>query len=246
MQQNYTERSQPADTGPIYKETNMSRLPVEPFNTVSNLIFLAVAIYWIKKTRFDMKKYPVTSFAMPILLLGYIGGTIFHATRSHNLWLFMDYMAIMVLVLLASVYMWKTLVNNWALTFILTLGPVFIYRIFSKFIVLSHQASISLGYSVLAINVVLPAILHCIYRNPKGWKALMSASAAFIVAIGCRQADSIEPLAKFLPMGTHFLWHIFGGISAFFLAEYLFKSEKIVYENGFALKPRLQQEIDRS
>ena len=43
----------PGDFGPFYAETHMGRLPVEPWNTFSNLAFLAIAVYWAFKIRKD-------------------------------------------------------------------------------------------------------------------------------------------------------------------------------------------------
>lgn len=50
---------EPNDQGPIYRETDMSRLLVEPWSTFSNLIFLAVFIYFAVKTRFSYKRFPL-------------------------------------------------------------------------------------------------------------------------------------------------------------------------------------------
>ena len=36
----------PNDNGPIYVETLMGRFPVEPWNTYSNLLFLALIVFW--------------------------------------------------------------------------------------------------------------------------------------------------------------------------------------------------------
>ena len=36
----------PKDSGPVYTETLPGSFPVEPFNTFSNIIFLAIVIYF--------------------------------------------------------------------------------------------------------------------------------------------------------------------------------------------------------
>jgi hemolysin III len=216
------------DCGPIYKETDMSRMPVEPVNTVSNLIFLFIFIWWAWKTKLNFKKFPLLTFAMPLLLIGWIGGTIYHATRSHYIWLLIDYIPILILVLTAAVYLWKMLVKNWVLVFLLALGPACIYRILFEMIHVHHTVYISVGYSILAANVVVPAVLHCALKYRRGWKALTAALLCFVIAIVCRQLD-YNGIENPLPMGTHFLWHIFGGLSAFFLAHYIYHVEKNNY-----------------
>ena len=41
----------PNDRGPIYLETLMGRFPVEPWNTFSNLLFLALIVFWFLRVR---------------------------------------------------------------------------------------------------------------------------------------------------------------------------------------------------
>ncbi len=217
---------EPNDQGPIYRETDISRIPVEPWSTFSNLIFLAVFIYFAVKTKFKYKKYPLLVIFLPILLLGWIGGTIYHATRSNDIWLLLDYIPIMFLVLMASIYFWREVVGKWTLVFCFTLFPIIIYRLIYETLALPHSLSISAGYSVLALIVIIPLVLHCIWKNPNGWKFLAGALGSFIIAITCRLLDD-NCLTAYLPMGTHFLWHLFGGFCCFFMFYYIYEAEKI-------------------
>ena len=45
----------------------------------------------------------------------------------------------------------------------------------------------------------------------------------FAVAIAFRTLDNIMII---LPMGTHWLWHTFGGIAVFFLLYYVYMDDK--------------------
>ena len=219
------------DEGPRYAETNLDRFPVEPWATVTNLIFLFIIIYWTRKTRLSFKKFPLISISMPILFIGYIGGTIYHATRSHKIWLLLDYMPILILILAAAIFLWQAVFKDLKWTFACTIGPVFIYRILTSIITIPDQYFISMGYTVLALSILMPAIFHCLLKNPSGAKWLLLAFVAFVVAIMCRFFD-MKAAETFLPIGTHFLWHIFGGISSFFLLQYLYESEKLSFKNG--------------
>jgi hypothetical protein len=219
---------EPNDDGPIYRETDMSRMPVEPWSTASNLVFLAVFIYFAIKTKFSYKKFPLVVVFLSILLIGWIGGTVYHATRSHDIWLMMDYMPIMFLVLMSSIYFWRELVGKWILVFTFTLLPIVAYRLLYETLTLPHSISISIGYSVMALVVVIPLILHCIYKNPKAWKFLVSALVSFAIAITFRILD--EHLGESLTMGTHFLWHLFGGFCCFFMIYYMYSTEKLKIE----------------
>ncbi len=81
-----TQQLFPNDTGPLYQETIQGRLPVEPFNTYSNLIFIAIIIFFISKIYKRPKQHIFLCVAIPIIFISWIGGTIFHATRSHQVW----------------------------------------------------------------------------------------------------------------------------------------------------------------
>ena len=221
----FIRKIEPNDQGPIYRETDMSRLPVEPWSTASNLIFLVVFIYFAFKTKYNYKKFPLLVVFISILLVGWIGGTIYHATRSHDIWLKLDYMPIMFLVLMSSIYFWRELVGKWILVFTFTMLPIISYYFMYKNLTFSHSISISIGYSVMAFVVVVPLILHCIYKNPKAWKFLVGALVSFAFAITFRVLDN--QLGNSLSMGTHFLWHLFGGFCCFFMMYYVYSSEKI-------------------
>ena len=218
-------RVEPNDQGPIYRETDMSRLPVEPWSTASNLVFLLVFIYFVIKTKFNYKKFPLLVVFLIILFLGWTGGTIYHATRSHNIWLKLDYMPIMFLVLMATIYFWRELVGKWILVFTFTMLPIMIYYFTYETLTFSHTVSVSIGYSVMAVVVVVPLILHCIYKNPKAWKSVAAALISFGIAITFRLLD--KQFEESITMGTHFLWHIFGGFCCFFILHYIYKTEKM-------------------
>jgi hemolysin III len=222
---------EPNDQGPVYRETDMSRLPVEPWSTVSNLIFLLVFIYFAVKTKFSYKKFPVLVVFLVILFIGWTGGTIYHATRSSDIWLKMDYMPIMFIVLLAAVHFWREVVKKWIWVFCFTLLPIMLYHFVYKSLTVSHTISISIGYSIMALIVLVPLILHCILKNPKSWKFLAGGLLSFIFAISFRVLDN-HKITEALPMGTHFLWHIFGGLCCFFMMYYVYNTEKMKQEKS--------------
>ncbi len=95
----------PNDAGPIYQETIEGRIPVEPFNTFSNLIFIIIIIYFLIKIKNNTKKHPFFLFVLPIIFISWIGGTMFHGTRIHNFWLFLDWLPIMFLCFSVIVYL---------------------------------------------------------------------------------------------------------------------------------------------
>jgi hemolysin III len=208
----------PGDFGPIYAETVMGRFPVEPWNTFSNLVFLFVCIHFARKTALSRERHPLLVMSLPVLLVGYIGGTVFHATRSANIWLYLDFMPIFILTLAAAVHFWSLLLGGLWRSLIVMPLPFAFTSILHKTLPLSRQGSISIGYLGLACGILLPGFLFCLKDRLRhgGW--LFGAFASFGVAITFRLLD--KDLA--FPMGTHFLWHIFGGLSTFSLMNYIY------------------------
>ncbi|GAA4279413.1 ceramidase domain-containing protein [Aquimarina mytili] len=211
----------PNDTGPIYRETVMSRLPVEPFNTFSNLIFLFIIIYFSVRVYKNFRDHAFLGFCLPVLAIGFVGGTLFHGTRSHEIWLFMDWVPIMLLCMASVFYFifklfyvwWKRLVALivlFAVSFAIRLLPV------------PPVIRISLGYVITAITVLSPIILYLIKTKGQHKELIIAAVLSFVLAVSFRSLDRILN-TEFLYMGTHWLWHLFGGISVFFLMLYLYR-----------------------
>lgn len=213
------------DFGPIYQETLPGRFPVEPWNTYSNVIFLLIIAYFYSKTRLDSHTYPMMSVSIPILFLGFVGGTVFHATRSHSVWLIMDFVPILLLTALACYFFWKELLHRRGLAFGMLLLGLIVGHAIRSWLPFESGTRISAGYTIVAFNVIAPAALLC-FRSKSVYDGLLLSGSAlmFGVAVFFRQFDSHAP-AQCFPMGTHFLWHLFGGLATFFLMELIFRLE---------------------
>lgn len=212
------------DPGPIYTETDASRFPVEPWSVASNLVFLALILYWGRKTRLRLGRHPLIGVGLPILVVGCVGGTVYHATRSHVLWLAMDWMPIAALALMGAGYFWYRVTGSLLAAGIAPLvvfltAPLFVFRSG-----LPRSTAISIGYSLHAVNVVLPAALHCALKTRRRWALLAGALASFAVAVTLRFIDRGLG-ARLLPMGTHWLWHVFGGVSAWLVMAYTYATD---------------------
>lgn len=222
----------PNDTGPIYQETIMGRLPVEPFNTISNLVFLIIIIYFSIRVYKNPKQHLFLAFCLPILAIGFIGGTLFHGTRSHQIWLFMDWVPIMILCMSAVFYFIFKLYKVWwkrILAFTIIFGVSFAVRTLP----IPTIVRISLGYVITAITVLLPILLYLVKTNGRHKEMIMLAFVFFAIAVSFRSADTFWE-TDFFYMGTHWLWHLFGGISVFFLMLYTYldnlKQNKVLSE----------------
>lgn len=207
--------------GPLYAETDFSRFPVEPFNTFSNLAFLLVLALWLRQLWGKFREYPLFGIALPVLGIGFVGGTIFHATRSHPLWLLMDFLPIMMLSGMGAIWCWRQYFGSWLYAILLGLLPLLAMRMLRLFLELPPRVFIPLGYSSLAITVLLPAIVLCHSRAWRAARWLRFSLYAFAIALCFRQMDL--PLATALPSGTHFLWHLFGAAATYCMLQFLFQ-----------------------
>lgn len=211
---------QPRDGGPIYAETRAApdngSYPVEPWNTWSNLIFVAVIVYFIRRTSLDVRRYRLVVLSLPILFVGWCGGTLFHATRRDVVWLILDILPIVALSIAVGLSFWHMVVRSWGKAVVCFFGIAVSGRFLATLLVADHALRISFWYMAMALPIVLP--LFVVVRRKALPEKLLFAGvvAAFGVAVMFRMWDrtGVEPL---LPMGTHFLWHLFGGLAVFLL-----------------------------
>lgn len=214
--------------GPLYVETDLSRLPVEPWNTVTTLPFLAIALYWMVLA---VRRSDAPWLLRPgsiLLLIGFIGGAVFHGTRAHRIWLILDFMPIFLLTMLASWTLWIALLSQadkpikglraGMLAAALTALPILLQRMLWIYSPFPRGVAIGAGYALLAAGVILPAALLSRRQTRDNNLRVAAALAGFITALLFRQMD--WQFAAYLPMGSHFLWHLFGAWSVYLLGEY--------------------------
>lgn len=216
---------QPNDIGPIYAETQMGRFPVEPWNTASNIVFLALLIIFGRRTQLDRRRYPFLVPGLFVLAVGFVGGTVYHATRSHNVWLFLDFLPILLLTGAASLYFWFAVIPNRWVAVGLALMLLVSGRILRVYLELPKNLGITLSYLGAALAILLPAALHAAGAGKKHRRFLVWAALFFATALLCRFLDNGPGLSP-LPMGTHFMWHLFGGLSVGALLHYIARIEE--------------------
>ena len=208
----------------INAETDVSSFPAEPFNTFSSFIFLFLVIYWIRKTKFRIKLYPVIVITMPLLFLAFIGGTMHHALRSEKVWHHLDMICIFYAVMMVCVFFWYRITGSWFKSFFCVITIPLIFRFFLASISLPEKISVSVVFVVMALVILIPAMIHCCMNHLKNITLLCVASMLFVIALFFRETD--RSVAEVFPHGTHFLWHIFACIAVFFLIQYLFLTDK--------------------
>lgn len=210
-----------ADGGPYYTETNLHRTVAEPWNALSSLAILLPAVYWAIKIRHNYRRFSFLSLCLPLLFLGGLGSTIFHAFRSHRIWLLMDVTPSALLTLLLALFFWmKVLPRKWlALPLLLLL---FLIRMWAWQVFPTHSA-INISYALTGIAFIVPMLLWLARTKWRGIRPIGLALFFLVLSLLFRQLDEVA--APVLPMGTHFLWHICSGLGAYYVGVYLYKSK---------------------
>lgn len=217
-----------ADGGPVYMETQPGRFLAEPWNAVSSLLMLIPALFWLARIKNDPGRHRFMIYTIILIILGGTGSALFHGFRASVVFLIMDVLPSALLTLSLSIYFWlKVLKKWWHLLFIMV--PIFSLR-FAFWGQLPEHAAINLSYFVSGLTIGLPLILFLLRTRFLGWIPVAAAIASFAAALLFRQTDTVP--IDFLPMGTHFLWHAFSAVGAFFILKYLYilihpKQEKI-------------------
>ena len=208
-----------SDGGPRYVETvDLSAPIVEPWNTASAFLFVVLVLIWMMRLWGRFRQYPFLTCCLPILFVGGIGGTLYHATRASRLYHMLDIGPITLLGLFVSLYLWWRLgARRWHL-----IGIVLVYIGLNDVIfrTLPIHFAISFNYGLLAILIVGPIIMVLVRTHFHEARWFWTALVCFGMAIGFRLLDAVRPAV--LPMGTHWLWHLFGVLTTAALSEYLY------------------------
>ncbi|WP_240740219.1 ceramidase [Flagellimonas allohymeniacidonis] len=209
----------PNDSGPIYRETLAGGLIAEPYNTFSNLVFLFIVIYWGYRIFKNPKQHLFLTWVIPVIAISYVGGTIYHATRSHEFWLLLDWVPIMLLCGALVIYFVFKIVAKWwqrILFVIVILGLSFVVRMSP----MPESMKISIGYIVTATTVLLPIMLYLVKTKFSNYQSILMVFLIFGLAVYFRSIDLTQEI---FPMGTHWLWHFFGGVAVHGLIGYIFR-----------------------
>jgi hypothetical protein len=221
-------REQLRDGGPVFVETptdldNYPSWAAEPWNTASALLFVLISLGWLWRLRGRYRRHPFLTVCLPILLVGGVGGMLFHGTRTHALFLLIDVVPIYVLGIAVAAWLWVRLgAKAWHLLGVIVF--LALLQLLAQFR-LPIQWAISMSYATLAALVLLAVALTLIrtrFRHA-GW--VYTACAFFATAWICRISDTVRP--PIMPMGTHWLWHAFGALTTLALSVYVYRLERV-------------------
>lgn len=213
----------PTDSGPIYKETHMGRWPVEPWNTWSLLIFLVLVVYWLWTIRHNWKNHKLILITTCLTGVGFIGGFVYHSTRSHLFWLLLDWGPILINANLLSVSLWWWSTRKWLITIVGAYLPILLSLPIYTHLAFESNLASSLGYMAMVSSVLVPLALWARKTEFKYIKWVFWSATTITVAILLRTFDK-HPVMDIFPMGTHFLWHTLGALTFHFITLYVYKT----------------------
>lgn len=226
------------DGGPGYVETppdldGFDGFVAEPWNTGSAALFVVIALAWAWALRGRYRTRPFLTMCLPVLFVGGVGGVLFHGLRRYNAFFLMDVIPIYLLGLMVTVWIW------------VRLGPklhhlmgviafLAVLQLVGHLKLPTHYA-INISYASLALMVVLPIVLALARTGFRygGW--VYTAVACFVIAWIFRLSDTVRPPA--LPMGTHWLWHVFGALTTASLSMYVYRIEGFSLRRAVATPP---------
>ncbi|MCW3128385.1 MAG: hypothetical protein JWO03_4043 [Bacteroidetes bacterium] len=223
--------------------TDMKRIVRQPFNTFTNFIYLIIAIFAFSKGMEDIKKkraYNLItanrfySFTLAVIALyTFIGSTLFHASLI-DFFSNMDFSAVYSISLFPLMYFTHRVVLT-------VMGkPTNIRRsrerlvmiaIFTTiYIILSFQLEMYIIHPAVAI-IVVSLVMAGIYLEMKdpgqtNKDYLIATFVSIVIAGILFELDIKHVFCSELGRVTpHSLWHIFNGMSIFFLYLYI-RSER--------------------
>jgi len=206
------------DGGPVYAETNIDAFISEPWNAISSLAIVFPAVYWAIRLKFNFKDYQFIYLSIPLLIAGGLGSLLYHAFRSSVWLLYMDVLPTALLTFFVGIYFWLRLFKKWYFVFLI-ITPITIVRLYLLFN-LDGEFAVNLNYLITGSLIFLPVLIY-LFRHSFRYALNIFVSVFFLIlSLYFREIDQISVTS--LPMGTHFLWHIFSGIGAYFLANYLY------------------------
>jgi hypothetical protein len=87
---------------------------------------------------------------------------------------------------------------------------------------LKGSTAINMSYFVSGILILVPLVIFLIRTRFKEVKYVVLSLTALLLALFLRYADDLNLII--LPMGTHWLWHVFSGIGAWFMGLFIFRT----------------------
>ncbi len=224
-------RAQIQDGGPLYHEFVHDAMIKEPWNAISSLSFFIPVIYWIWKLRGEYKQHLIMVAIIPLLFLNGLGSTLYHAFRSSDAFLLLDWMPASAMSILLASYFWSKVLSKWYFGFL----AVFVFYLLGGISIMlfidesNRDFAPNIGYFFVGASFFIP-IFILLYRNRFKHLDLIAYGFTFLaLSLICRSMDypNPNPFPDLFPQGTHFLWHIFSSFAVFSIGYFIYYYRKM-------------------
>jgi len=206
------------DGGPCYCETPAAGgWLAEPWNTVSELAFLIVIVFWALRLRGQARRHWFVASALPVVFVAFVGGVLFHGLRLHPGFLLLDWVPIAILLFATVTYLfWRATGRLWAA--LLYVAAFFLAGRLVFSLGIERVQRIAFHYAVAAAFIAIPVVIEA-RRAGRGLREIGIALALIVVGTLCHAYD-LET-CDVLPMGTHWVWHVCAAGAVHYVLRFL-------------------------
>lgn len=193
----------------LYCERLGPQFWAEPINAISNLAFFIAGFWGISAVRRAGAGRGAEVLAWWVVAIG-AGSTIFH-TFANRATIWADIVPIATFTLAYTIFALRRFLRMaWPQAIALFIG---FYAVtgFLTYLVpdwLREATNGTTGYLPALLALLFFGTLFTARGSPAGRYCLVAA-VLFLVAVTCRMVD--QTVCPSLPIGTHFLWHVFNG-----------------------------------
>ena len=226
------------DFGPIYAETNWNAVIREPFNALTAAVYIVLAIIWLIRIHPLRAEHRFLYVSMWVLLVGGVGGTIYHALRAHWVFLALDALPIAILAMATAIYAIRRLTRRWLWLFAPIAAAVGVRVTLAYW--LPKTMAINAGYAVVGVLMLAPVVLLALRAHHGLWTRLVPGAGLFALALTCRAYD-FEAGSSF-PLGTHGFWHLLAAGAVYLLIQFLWEVRDVTLEST-SQHPRVDQAL---
>lgn len=216
------------DQGPLYHEFIADGTVREPWNAYSSLVFFIPVIFWILYLRGQYKDHKIIVALLPFLFLNGIGSTLYHAFRTSDFLLLLDWMPATIMSILLSSYFWTKIVKKWYFGFLCVLAFYVASSVVVGLVTTPENRDLApnISYFFVGCSFLIPIVIH-LYKNQfRFWYHVFAAFLFLGFSLLFRTLDypTPNPFPALLPQGTHFLWHVFSSFAVFSMGFYIYNS----------------------
>lgn len=191
-----------------YCEVTSSGFIAQPINTASNVIFIMIGLWSVMKLPKSLASWSIFFIAL--------GSTYWHATL-HPYGLVADIFTIVIwfgffLYALCRQQQWR----NWWLWYLMCVG---LWAVSSKL----HWIPMHSGAFVFSIVTLFLFAIRMRQINQQYFLFVLLSALFLTIAVVARVIDLM--VCDVMPIGTHWLWHIFAGLSICPMMYLLFHKE---------------------